>query len=96
MSDELIRYKRIRLLMLYPDKYLNLSNTEYNIHTELEFIIPKSELLNETYFNNLEEYPLPKYMNTNTYETANPSDKYANPTQLWSDKYDEIKNRNNF
>jgi hypothetical protein len=65
ISDELIRYKRIRLFMLYPENYLYLSNTEYKVYNESEFIIPKSELLSETYFNEIEPYPLPKYVNTN-------------------------------
>ena len=90
ISDELIRYKRIRLFMLYPDNYLHISNTEYNIREESEFIIPKSELT-KTFFSELQPYPLPKYVNTNTYETAIPTNKYVNPTQVWTDKYDEIR-----
>jgi hypothetical protein len=94
IADELIRYKRVRLFMLYPDNYLHISNTEYNIHAESEFIIPKSEL-NKTFFSELEPYALPKYVNTNTYETAIPVEKYANPTQVWTDKYSEMKRKNN-
>ena len=93
LSDELIRYKRIRLFMLYPENYLYLSNTEYKLHNESEFIIPKSELLSDTYFNEIETYPLPKYVNTNTYENAITTDKYANPTQSWNEKYQEIKQK---
>ena len=92
ISDEFIRYKRIRLFMLYPENNLHLSNSDYKIYSD-EFIIPKSELLNETYFEELDAYPLPKYINSNTYDTAVPSDKYANPTQLWEDKYREVKDK---
>ena len=91
LSDELIRYKRIRLIMLYPDNYLYVSNTEYNIYEDSEFIIPKSEL-NKKYFEALEPYSLPKYVNANTYETAiSTTEKYANPTQVWEEKYREKK-----
>ena len=92
IADEFIRYKRIRLFMLYPENNLHLTNSDYKIYGD-EFIIPKSELLNETYFAELEAYPLPKYVNTNTYDTAVPSDKYANPSHLWEDKYREIKEK---
>jgi hypothetical protein len=91
LSDELIRYKRIRLIMLYPDNYLYVSNTEYNIYEDSEFILPKSEL-NKKYFEALEPYSLPKYVNTNTYETAiSSTEKYTNPTQIWEEKYREKK-----
>jgi hypothetical protein len=91
LSDELIRHKRIRLIMLYPDNYLYVSNTEYNIYENSEFILPKSEL-NKNYFEGLEPYSLAKYVNTNTYETANPTtDNYANPVQVWEEKYHENK-----
>jgi hypothetical protein len=91
LSDELIRHKRIRLIMLYPDNYLYVSNTEYNIYEESEFILPKSEL-NKKYFEALKPYSLPKYVNTNTYETAiSTTEKYTNPTQIWEEKYREKK-----
>jgi len=92
MADELIRYKRIRLFMLYPDNYLHISNTEYNIQENTEFIIPKSEL-NKDYFNHLEPYPLSKYVNTSTFETAIPKNvtEYNNTRESWIDKYKEVK-----
>ena len=91
LSDELIRHKRIRLIMLYPENYLYVSNTEYNIYEESEFILPKSEL-NKKYFEALEPYSLPKYVNTNTYENAiSTTEKYTNPTQIWEEKYREKK-----
>lgn len=89
LSDELIRHKRIRLIMLYPENYLYVSNAGYNIHEDSEFILPKSEL-NKKYFEALEPYSLPKYVNTNTYETAiSSTEKYTNPTQIWEEKYRE-------
>jgi hypothetical protein len=57
-----------------------------------EFVIPKS-ILTDEYFDSLQTYPLKKYVQTNTFETANPSTGIpANPTLLWMDAYNKIKN----
>jgi len=54
-----------------------------------EFVIPKS-ILTDTYFSELKMYPLEKYVQTNTFETANPlSGIPANPTLLWTDGYQD-------
>jgi hypothetical protein len=91
LSDELVRYKRVRLFMMYPDSYLPLTSGEYKINDN-EFVIPKS-ILTDEYFDSLQTYPLKKYVQTNTFETANPSTGIpANPTLLWMDAYNKIKN----
>ena len=90
LADELVRYKRIRLFMMYPDAYLPLTSGEYKINAD-EFVIPKSRLTEE-YFSELKTYPLKKYVQTNTFETANPiSGIPANPTLLWKDAYERAK-----
>ena len=90
LSDELIRFKRIRLFMMYPDSYLPLTSGEYKINDD-EFVIPKS-MLTEEYFSELKRYPLEKYVQTNTFETANPSSSIpANPTLLWMDAYQRVR-----
>jgi hypothetical protein len=85
MADELLRFKRIQLFMMKTDAYLYISSSEYKIYAN-EFVIAKSAL-SEDYFGDLEKYPFEKYVKTTTYENANPSIKYANPTQLWIDAY---------
>jgi hypothetical protein len=90
LADELVRYKRVRLFMMYPDSYLPLTSGEYKVNAD-EFVIPKS-ILTEEYFSNLKLYPLKKYVQTNTFETANPiSGVPANPTLLWMDGYERAK-----
>lgn len=90
LSDELVRYKRVRLFMMYPDAYLPLTSGEYKVNAD-EFVIPKS-IMTEEYFSELKTYPLKKYVQTNTFETANPSTGIpANPTQLWKDAYEKTK-----
>ena len=88
LSDELVRFKRVRLFMMYPDAYLPLTSGEYKINAD-EFVIPKS-MMTEEYFSELKMYPLKKYVQTNTFETANPlSGIPANPTLLWTDAYQD-------
>jgi hypothetical protein len=89
MADELLRFKRIQLFMMKTDSYLYISSSEYKIYAN-EFVIAKSALSDE-YFGELERFPFEKYVKTTTYETANPSIKYANPTQLWIDAYKKEK-----
>ena len=88
LADELVRYKRVRLFMMYPDSFLPLTSGEYKVNVD-EFVIPKS-ILTDTYFSELKMYPLEKYVQTNTFETANPNTGIpANPTLLWTDGYQD-------
>jgi len=88
LADELVRFKRVRLFMMYPDSFLPLTSGEYKVNAD-EFVIPKS-ILTDTYFSELKMYPLEKYVQTNTFETANPlSGIPANPTLLWTDGYQD-------
>ena len=90
LSDELVRFKRVRLFMMYPDAYLPLTSGEYKVNAD-EFVIPKS-IMTEEYFSELKTYPLKKYVQTNTFETANPNTGIpANPTLLWKDGYEKAK-----
>jgi len=86
LSDEFIRLKRVRLFMMYPDTYLQISSGEYKIY-ENEFVIPRS-ILTEEYFDELKSYKNPKYVRRSTFETTNPNTGIpANPTLLWKDAY---------
>jgi hypothetical protein len=89
MADELLRFKRIQLFMMKSDSYLYLSSSEYKIYAN-EFVIAKSALSDE-YFEQLENYSLPKYVKITNYETTNPSVKPANPTQSWIESYKKEK-----
>jgi hypothetical protein len=89
ISDEILRFKRIQLFMMKADTYLYLSSSEYKIYSN-EFVIAKSALTDK-YFEDLELYPLEKYVKNTTYETANPSVKPPNPTQSWIEAYNREK-----
>uniref|UniRef100_A0A6C0B6W0 Uncharacterized protein n=1 Tax=viral metagenome TaxID=1070528 RepID=A0A6C0B6W0_9ZZZZ len=72
MTDEFIRYQRIRSFMFEPKVYLNISSTNYKISAD-EFIILQSLLTNE-YFENLVPYPSGKYI---TYDFSEPVDSQS-------------------
>ena len=76
IADELLRYKRIRLFMLNPKTYLNVTNMEYKINDN-EFVILHS-LLTTTYFDDLVPFQINSFIKNVTYDFANPliSDKY--------------------
>jgi hypothetical protein len=82
IADELLRYKRIRLFMLNPKRYLNISNIEYNI--ESNEIIMLQSLLNSDYFDDLIPFEMNNYINNINYDLANPiiSQKYSNNVPL--------------
>ena len=82
IADELLRYKRIRLFMLNPKRFLNISNIEYNI--ESNEIIMLQSLLNSDYFDDLIPFEMNNYINNINYDLANPiiSQKYSNNVSL--------------
>jgi hypothetical protein len=71
LADELLRYKRIRLFLLEPRKYLNISNTDYKI-SETELILLQS-ILDGNYLDNLVPFQMNPYVKQITYDLAGPS-----------------------
>jgi len=78
LSDELIRFGRIRSFMLEPKFYLNLTNTEYKI-MDSEILLLESSMKPE-YFADLEPFNIDNYIQNITYDIAIPSisQKYSN------------------
>lgn len=80
ISDELIRYTKIRKYILEDNVYLNLTEIPFNLHSN-EVVLPESLIMNE-YFNNI------KYSNTN-YEVKNTYDTLlfdTNQNEIIKDK----------
>ena len=77
LSDELVRYNRIRAFILEPKVFLNFSNIKYNL-LDSEIILLES--LIKEYFTDLIIETDNKYINFNTYDTAEPqkSQTYSN------------------
>jgi len=82
ISDELIRYNRIRIFMFDTKTYLNITNSEYKLNNN-EFIILQSLLTNE-YFDDLIPFHMNDYINNITYDISTPdvSQKYNNTVNM--------------
>jgi len=83
MADELLRYKRIRLFMLEPKRFLNITKTDFKIN-ENEVLLLQS-LLYGNYFDDLIPFDMNEYIKNITYEMANPmsgSQHYSNFVSL--------------
>ena len=70
MSDELIRYSRIKSFMLEPQIYLSFGNVSYNLR-ENEIIMIQS-LLTQEYFETLIPTVLNKFVKNNSYDETEP------------------------
>jgi hypothetical protein len=79
MSDELIRYNRIKNFMLQPQTYLSFGNVGYNLRDN-EIILVQSSLTQE-YFENLIPAVTNKYMKFNSYDETQPIN-----TQIYENK----------
>jgi hypothetical protein len=80
LSDELVRYGRVRLFMLQPKEYSNSLNIDYRVAPN-EFIIIHT-LLSSEYFRDLEVFNANNNVANTAYEFADPSisQTYANDT----------------
>jgi hypothetical protein len=81
LSDELIRYNRIRGYMFDRKIFLSFSNIGYNLRDD-EMIILES-MLTQDYFKDLVPIVKSEYVDFNTFDTANPL-----LTELYSNVYD--------
>ena len=78
ISDELIRYIRIKQFMFAPNMFLSFTDLKYNLNAD-EIILLQS-LLSSDYFDDLIPDVSNKYVSFNSYDTAMPniSQKYDN------------------
>jgi hypothetical protein len=70
IADELLRYTRIRMFLLEPRNYLNITNIDYSIHKD-ELLLLQSVLFGN-YFDNLITYNMNQYIQNINYDIANP------------------------
>lgn len=78
MTDEIVRYSRIRSFLFEPTVFLNFSEIKYNLKED-EVILVQS-LLTQEYFDDLIPRNHNPYIQTTTYETTQPlhSERYSN------------------
>lgn len=70
MSDELIRFKRIRSIMMEPIHYLNLSNITFKINDNEILLLDSA--MNSDYFNELNVFNVNEYIKNITFDIAKP------------------------
>ena len=70
ISDEIIRYSRIKGYMFEPKQYLTLGNIDYNLNDNE--IIMLQTLLNNEYFDKLIPSTANKYVKYNSFDETNP------------------------
>ena len=80
MSDELIRFNRIKSFMFDPDIYLSFSKINYDLQDD-EIILLQSAITGKGYLDNLEFEQPNKYITNNTFDIIQPdpavSQKYS-------------------
>lgn len=83
LSDELVRFHRIRAFMLEPKNYLNLSNTNYTVNDDEILLLDST--LNSDYFNDMNIFDVNDYITNLTYDTAEPeavTQHYSNVEEM--------------
>ena len=85
ISDELIRFKRVRSFILEPKNYLNISNVGYKINPDEILLLDSS--INSAYLNESNVFSVKDYMKNITYDIAEPdkskhTQPYANVEKL--------------
>ena len=93
IADELLRYKRVKLFMLEPKKYLNIGTVDYNVNKN-EVILLQSVLTDE-YWENLEPFYTNTYIRNLNVDNAEPAitQKYSSEISIsQQDDLDEIGN----
>ena len=85
ISDEIVRYTRIKHFMFDPNSYLSLGKINYNLN-ENELLIIQS-LITQDFFDNLDVYPKNKYVSYNSFFNAIPQKSQAYDNTL---NYDDV------
>ena len=91
MSDELIRYTRIKSFIFQPQQYLSFDKLNYDLKSD-EIIIIQS-LLTKEYFEGLNAKDYNKYITYNTYDNTDPliTQTYENDINIYPKTNNENK-----
>ena len=84
MADELIRYKRSRLFMFYPQNYMNITNTDFFINDNELFLLETR--LTRDYFRNINPFSGNGFIKNINFDTAQPDMEYSGNIQNYSNK----------
>lgn len=85
LSDEMIRYERVKLFIFEPTKYLTFEETKYNLFDN-EIILLES-LITQQYFENLIEIDSNNYAKNTSFYTVNPNQNDGAVVQAYDNLY---------
>ena len=85
LSDEMIRYERVKLFMFEPAKYLTFQEIKYNLNDD-EIILLES-LITQEYFDDLEPIDANPYALQTTFYTVNPNANTGVELQRYDNTY---------
>ena len=85
LSDEMIRYERVKLFMFEPTKYLTFQEIKYNLNDD-EIILLES-LITQEYFDNLDPVDANPYALQTTFYTVNPNANTGVSLQRYDNTY---------
>lgn len=91
LSDEIVRYSRIRSFIFEPRAFLAFSDLKYNLGED-EIILLQS-LLTQEYFDDLVPRTENKYVRYNTYDTAEPLDGQVYNDVVTASKVNQEKDK---
>ena len=88
LSDEMIRYERVKLFMFEPAKYLTFQEIKYNLNDD-EIILLES-LITQEYFDNLDPVDANPYALQTTFYTVNPNSNTGVSLQRYDNVYNKV------
>ena len=80
IADELIRYKRVRLFMMEPNRYLNIGTTDYRVNSD-EVILLQS-ILTDEYWDNLEAFYTNEYIRNLNFDNSEPANTQTYSSEI--------------
>lgn len=85
LSDEMIRYERVKLFMFEPTKYMSFQDRKYNLHDD-EIILLETFITQE-YFENMEPADANPYVFQTNFYTVAPSNAGSRSIQEYDPVY---------
>jgi hypothetical protein len=85
LTDEMIRYERVKLFMFEPAKYLTFQETKYHLGDD-EIILLES-LITQDYFENLDPVDYNPYSSNTNFYTVNPNQNDTAMVQVYDNLY---------
>ena len=85
LTDEMIRYERVKLFMFEPAKYLTFQETKYQLGDD-EIILLES-LITQDYFENLDPVDYNPYSSNTNFYTVNPNQNDGAMVQVYDNIY---------